>query len=89
MPSLARVSTADFVIAFWPLVGALVPDAVHLPSQCEDTFSLCHTLFKKLAEISLDLLILDHLVERWGTLLLSHAPIEVSLSIPARSSLIC
>jgi hypothetical protein len=85
MPSLARVSTTDFVIAFWPIVGALIPEAVHHPQQCEETFSLCNTLFKKLAEISLDFLSLEDLVERWGTLLLSHACREASYSAPAES----
>ena len=84
--SLARVSTADFVVAFWPLVRDLIPGAVHHPYQCEDVFSLCHTLFKKLAEISLDLIVLDNLVDCWGTLLLSHAPIEVCFFDPVEIS---
>jgi ubiquitin carboxyl-terminal hydrolase 34 len=76
--SLARVSTIEFTVAFWPMVAALIPDAAHQSQKCEETFTLCHQLFKKLAETSLDFLNLEELISQWGGLLLSHSPIEVS-----------
>ncbi len=75
--SLARVSTTDFLVAFWPMVAALIPQAALKPQQCEETFSLGLTLFKKLAETSIEFLNLEDLVRQWGSLLLSHPRREV------------
>jgi len=80
--SLARVSTTDFIVAFWPMVAAMIPEAVLLSHQCEETFSLGLTLFKKLAETSLEFLSLDDLVKQWGSLLLSHDCTEVCPHVP-------
>ncbi|KAF4629829.1 hypothetical protein G7Y89_g8311 [Cudoniella acicularis] len=71
-PSLAQVSTTDFSVEFWPIVTSLIIEAVKQPQQCEDTFSLGVSLFKKLAETSIDFLDLNELVQQWGSLLLSH-----------------
>lgn len=75
-PSLAQVSTTMFVITFWPLVAALIPEATGNAQQCEDTFSLALALFKRLAETSLEFLNLEDLVQQWGVLLLSHTCAE-------------
>lgn len=75
--SLSRVSNMKFMVAFWPLVSALIPEAISHPQQCEDTFTLGHTLFKKLAETSISELNLGDLVKQWGSLLLSHECVEV------------
>ena len=76
---MAQVSNGTFVLAFWPMVAALVPIAVHHPRQCEDTFTLAQTIFKILAESSVDLLKLDDLLKQWGALLLSHGCTEVRI----------
>lgn len=75
--SLARVSSIDFSLAFWPIVSALIPEAIRLPQQCEETFALCLSLFKKLAESSIDVLKLNNLIKEWGSLLLPHDCSEV------------
>ena len=75
--SLAGVSATDFTVAFWPMLVALIPDAVKQPQTCEETFALSHQLFKKLAETSLNTLNLMDLVGQWSALLLSHTPNEV------------
>ncbi len=75
--SLAQVSTTSFVVAFWPMVISIVPEAALQPHQCEETFTLCHTLFKRLAETSLEFLNLEDLVKQWGSLLLLHSCREV------------
>jgi len=59
------------------MVADLVTEAVHEPFLCEDTFHLALTLFRKLAETSLEFLDLDDLAKRWGALLLSHTSREV------------
>jgi ubiquitin carboxyl-terminal hydrolase 34 len=74
--SLAQVSTTSFVIAFWPMVAALISEATQNAAQCEETFSLSLALFKKLAETSLEFLNLEDLVNQWGALLLSHSCAE-------------
>jgi ubiquitin carboxyl-terminal hydrolase 34 len=75
--SLARVSTTNFVVAFWPTIGKLISEAVRQPQQCEETFSLALTLFKRLAETSLELFDLDDLIKQWGVILLAHSCVEV------------
>lgn len=59
------------------MVVALIPHAVKQPQTCEETFTLSHQLFKKLAETSIDSLNLDELVGQWSALLLLHTPNEV------------
>ena len=76
--SLAQVPANDFTAAFWPLVAALIPEAVMQPQTCEEIFSLSHHLFKNLAETPIHSLLLDDLVGQWSALLLSHIPDEVS-----------
>jgi ubiquitin carboxyl-terminal hydrolase 34 len=76
--SLAQVSATSFVLAFWPMIASLIPEAVLHPYQCEEIFTLANTLFKRLAETSLDILNLENLVKQWGALLLSHSCREVS-----------
>ncbi|RDL38126.1 Cysteine proteinase [Venustampulla echinocandica] len=71
-PSLAQVSTMSFVVEFWPMVATLILEAAHQPLHCEEIFFLGQTLFKKLAETSLEFLNLEDLVKHWGSLLLSH-----------------
>jgi ubiquitin carboxyl-terminal hydrolase 34 len=65
------------VVAFWPLIDSLINEAVLYPYQCEEFFSLAHTLFKRLAETSTECLKLEDLVKQWGGLLLSHSCQEV------------
>ncbi|KAG0647567.1 Ubiquitin-specific-processing protease 34 [Hyphodiscus hymeniophilus] len=74
--SLAKVSPTEFTIAFWPIVLGLIPHAAKLPQNCDETFTLCQQLFKKLADTSINSLDLDELVRQWSKLLLSHTPIE-------------
>ena len=76
-PSLAKVSATEFTVAFWPMVRDLIPNAVTQPQTCDETFTLCHQLFKKLADTSIDSIDLDELVHQWSELLLSHTPNEV------------
>ena len=59
------------------MVVGLIPHAVKQPQTCEETFTLCHQLFKKLAETSIDFLNLDERISQWSALLLSHTPNEV------------
>jgi hypothetical protein len=59
------------------MVSALIPHAAKQPQNCEETFALSHQLFKKRADISVDSLNLDELVEQWSALLISHTPNEV------------
>lgn len=75
--SLAQVSTTSFVVAFWPMIDSLINEAVLYPYQCEEFFSLAHTLFKRLAETSTEFLNLEDLVKQWGGLLLNHSCQEV------------
>jgi ubiquitin carboxyl-terminal hydrolase 34 len=67
-------------MAFWPIVSALIPEAIAHPQQCEETFTLCLTLFKKLAESSITFFKLGDLMKQWGSLLLSHDSREVGRS---------
>ncbi|KAK0118696.1 hypothetical protein ONS96_011784 [Cadophora gregata f. sp. sojae] len=76
IPSLGQLSTTTFVATFWPMVAQLIPLAVHLPSQCEETFSLSLTLFKRFADVAVSQLNLEELVKQWAGLLLSHTCLE-------------
>ncbi|EKD21222.1 uncharacterized protein L3040_000736 [Drepanopeziza brunnea f. sp. 'multigermtubi'] len=76
IPSLAQLSTTQFVIAFWPMVAQLIPKACLRPLQCEETFTLSLTLFKRFADIAIRDLKLEDLVKQWGNLLLSHPCVE-------------
>jgi ubiquitin carboxyl-terminal hydrolase 34 len=60
------------------MIASLIPEAVLHPYQCEEIFTLANTLFKRLAETSLEFLNLEDLVKQWGALLLSHTCREVS-----------
>lgn len=71
--SLARVSTTEFSVAFWPMVVDLVILASQHPQRCEELFSLALTLFKRLAETSLEFINLEDVVRQWSSLLL-YAP---------------
>lgn len=66
-------------MAFWPMVESLVAEAVVYPYQCEEIFSLAHTLFNRLAETSTDVLDLEDIVTQWGGLLLNHSIQEVRI----------
>ena len=61
------------------MVAQLIPLAVRLPSQCEETFSLSLTLFKRFADVAVSQLNLEELVNQWAGLLLSHTCLEVGL----------
>lgn len=76
IPSLGQISTTTFVATFWPMVAQLIPLAVRLPSQCEETFSLSLTLFKRFADVAVSQLNLEELVNQWAGLLLSHTCLE-------------
>jgi ubiquitin carboxyl-terminal hydrolase 34 len=67
----------EFTLVFWPLISKLVPEAIGHPQQCDELFSLCHALFKRLGETSLDSVSLENLLREWASLLLSHTPVEV------------
>jgi ubiquitin carboxyl-terminal hydrolase 34 len=60
------------------MIASLISEAILQPYQCEEIFTLALTLFKRLAETSLDFLNLEDLVNQWGSLLLSHTCREVS-----------
>ncbi|KAK2624650.1 hypothetical protein QTJ16_005843 [Diplocarpon rosae] len=77
IPSLAQLSTSRFVAAFWPMVAQLIPRAIHNPLQCEETFNLSLTLFKRLADTAIQELNLEDLVKEWSNLLLSHRCVEL------------
>lgn len=62
------------------MVAQLIPLAVHLPYQCEETFALSLTLFKRFADVAVNQLNLEALVQQWGGLLLSHTSLEVDFS---------
>lgn len=64
------------------MVATLIPMTAHYPQQCEETLSLALTLFKKLAETSLEFISLDDVMRQWGSLLLSHNSKEVAISTP-------
>jgi ubiquitin carboxyl-terminal hydrolase 34 len=59
------------------MIDSLITEAVLYPYQCEEIFSLAHTLFKRLAETSRDFLNLEDLVKQWGGLLMNHSCQEV------------
>jgi ubiquitin carboxyl-terminal hydrolase 34 len=61
------------------MIAALIPKAVLLPLQCEETFHLASNLFKRLVDTAVDSMKLDVLVNQWGGLLLSHTCIEVGV----------
>ncbi|TAQ90895.1 hypothetical protein B7494_g771 [Chlorociboria aeruginascens] len=75
--SLAQVSPVDISTAFWPMIAALISQAIQYPQQCEETLALALAMFKRLAETSIDFLNLDELVRGWGGLLLSHTCVEL------------
>lgn len=76
-PSLVQVPSSSFVLAFWPMIAALISEAVHRQDQCEETFTLCYNLFKRLTETSLEPANLERLIKQVGTLLLAHSCKEV------------
>ncbi|KAH6668875.1 ubiquitin C-terminal hydrolase-like protein [Halenospora varia] len=76
-PSLAQVSSTDFSIQFWPIVASLILEAEQQPEQCEEIFLLGASLFKKLAETSIDFLDMNDLIQSWGKMLLSHECKEI------------
>jgi len=59
------------------MAADLITEAVREPFLCEETFHLALTLFRKLAETSLEFLNLDNLAQQWGALLFSHTSREV------------
>jgi ubiquitin carboxyl-terminal hydrolase 34 len=69
------------------MVAQLIPKACLRPLQCEETFTLSLTLFKRFADIAIRDLKLEDLVKQWGNLLLSHPCVEV-LILPRRGSLV-
>ncbi|KAG9232040.1 ubiquitin C-terminal hydrolase-like protein [Amylocarpus encephaloides] len=76
-PSLALVSSTTFMMDLWPMIVALIPETMTQRQNCEEAFYLANTLFKRLAETSIDFLNLGELVRQWGQLLISHKCIEV------------
>lgn len=79
LSSPAQMPTINFAVTFWRMVGDLIPVATTRAEHCEETFTLAHTLFNKLAGSSttLDVLNLNDLVTKWGSLLLRHQCVEV------------
>ncbi|KAF8857285.1 ubiquitin C-terminal hydrolase-like protein [Acephala macrosclerotiorum] len=77
-PSPAQMPTINFAVTFWRMVRDLIPVATAQAEHCEETFTLAHTLFNKLAASSttLDVLNLNDLVTKWGSLLLRHQCVE-------------
>ncbi|KAI9641472.1 hypothetical protein NHQ30_010279 [Ciborinia camelliae] len=77
-PNTVNVSTPEVVVTLWPMVAKLIPEAVKRPEQCEQTFSLALTIFKRLLEISVSFeeisveLDLNTVAQEWGNLLLNH-----------------
>jgi ubiquitin carboxyl-terminal hydrolase 34 len=70
------------------MIESLIIEAVLYPYQCEEIFSLAHTLFKRLAETSTDFLDLEDCVKQWGGLLLNHNCQEVGNPISYLSILL-
>ncbi len=66
------------------MIDSLINEAVLYPYQCEEFFSLAHTLFKRLAETSTEFLNLEDLIKQWGGLLLNHSCQEVCSTIHPR-----
>jgi hypothetical protein len=72
------VSTDEFTVVFWPMVSTLIPITAQLPYQCDELFSLCHALFKRLGDSSyLESISIEDLLQDWADLLLSHTSDEV------------
>lgn len=67
---LARVSTTEFAVAFWPMVVELIKQVGECPQWCEELFGLALALFKRLAETSLEFIELDDVMRQWTSLLL-------------------
>lgn len=63
------------------MVSRLIPSACLRPLQCEETFTLTLTLFKRFADVAICDLNLEDLVKQWGDLLLSHQCVEVPTPI--------
>lgn len=56
------------------------------PYQCEELFSLALTLFKRIAETSLEFINLDDVMRQWTSLLLyDNSPRDVSICSFTRS----
>jgi hypothetical protein len=73
------------------MIASLIPEAVLLPLQCEETFLLATNLFKRLVDTTGDSMKIDVLVNQWGGLLLSHTCAEVRdeiISLPADANLV-
>lgn len=75
--SHARVTTVEFMSAFWPLVTALIPESVAKPLYCEEILALGLNLLKNLPDTSVEHVDLARLVGEWGELLLNHESREV------------
>ncbi|KAF7921904.1 uncharacterized protein EAE97_011195 [Botrytis byssoidea] len=67
----AHVSPSEVSYTLWPIIARLIPKAVQRPEQCEETFSLALTIFKRLLETPIDL-DLNAVAQEWGNLLLAH-----------------
>ena len=75
-PSLSALSTLDVTTAFWPLLSEMIPSAVSLPDQCEESLSVALLVFRNLAESSIGSVDLDACLFQWGTLLTQHTAQE-------------
>jgi ubiquitin carboxyl-terminal hydrolase 34 len=74
------VSSTEFAVAFWPMLVELIKRVREHPYQCEELFTLAHTLFKRLAETSLEFINLDDVVRQWSALLLyDNSPRDVGI----------
>lgn len=69
-PTLARVSTTEFSVAFWPMIVDLILQANQHTQRCEELFNLALALFKRIAETSLEFINLEDVARQWTSLLL-------------------
>ncbi|OTB08655.1 hypothetical protein M426DRAFT_159173 [Hypoxylon sp. CI-4A] len=66
----------QFSELFWPIVFQLIPRAATEPSKCEETFSLCIELLRKLNNEDSDAVDLSACLTQCGQLLISHTTTE-------------
>ncbi|ESZ91138.1 hypothetical protein SBOR_8472 [Sclerotinia borealis F-4128] len=74
-PNSTCVSTSEVAVTLWPTLANLIPEAAERPKQCEETFLLALTMFKRVLETTVDL-DLNTVAQEWGNLLLNHKNYE-------------
>jgi ubiquitin carboxyl-terminal hydrolase 34 len=65
-------------MALWPLLNALISQAVMQPQKCDETLSVALLVFRKLADTSIESVDVESSLFGWGSLLVQHKSQEVN-----------